>query len=80
MRRKYGLAPTDPRFLAMTPEDCEVEFWAHHYADQAGEGGEEYEDDDFDLAAVLQEAAGSGAGGDLGALASSDEWEDVING
>lgn len=79
MRRKYGLAPTDPRFLAMTPEDCEAEFWAHYYADRAGEGGEEYEDDDFDLEAVLQEAAGAGAAGGV-AAASPDEWEDVING
>lgn len=66
MRRKYGLAPTDSRFLAMTPEDCEAEFWAHWYADNAGKG-EEFEDEDFDLESILSGAA-------------SDEWETLIDG
>lgn len=45
----------------------EAEFWAHHYAENAAKGGEEFEDDDFDLQAILDEIGGD------------DEWEEVIN-
>ena len=50
----------------MTPEEVEAEFWAHHYFDNAS-SGEEFEDDDFDLDAIL------------GELEGGDEWEDVID-
>ena len=50
----------------MTPEDCEAEFWAHWYADNAGKG-EEFEDEDFNLESILSGAA-------------SDEWETLIDG
>lgn len=33
-RRHYRLPPTDPRYLAMTPEGIATEFWANHYADR----------------------------------------------
>jgi len=64
-RRQYSLSPLDPRFLDLTPEEVEAEYWAHHYAD-APASEEEYEDDDFDLDSIL-------------AASSEDEWEDVIN-
>lgn len=51
----------------MTPEDIEAEYWAHHYADNAGKHQEEYEDDDFDLEALVQ-------------LDDPDAWEDLIGG
>lgn len=40
------MAPTDPRFLQMTPEDIEAEYWAYYYEKNSHQ--EEYEDDDFD--------------------------------
>ena len=64
-RRKYNLSPRDPRFLELTPEEVEAEFWAYHYAESTAK--EEFEDDDFDQDAIL-------AG-----LENGDEWEDVIN-
>lgn len=66
MRRKYGLSPRDPRFLELTPEEVEAEFWAHHYFENAGKG-EEFEDDDFDLEGIME------------GLADGGEWEDVIS-
>lgn len=45
----------------------EAEFWAHHYADNAGKG-EEYEDDDFDTDEILASLEGGG-----------DDWEEVIS-
>lgn len=57
------MSPRDPRFLELTPDEVEAEFWAYHYAES--DAKEEYEDDEFDQAAIL-------AGLD-------DEWEDVID-
>ena len=57
-RRKYSLPPTDPRYLAMTPEGIAAEFWANHYADRfyAGRPEEvEDEDEDFDLDEILRQ-------------------------
>lgn len=51
-RQKYNLAPTDPRFLAATPEDIEAEYWAYHY--QENKVKEQFEDDEFDQAAELR--------------------------
>ncbi len=50
-RRKYGLPPTDPRFLSMTREDMEVDFWMHHYADRPG--ADDFESDGFDAEEVM---------------------------
>lgn len=68
-RRKYNLPPNDPRFLELTPEDVEAEYWAHYYAENSGKG-EEYEDDDLDVAAIMESLAAG----------SADDWEEVING
>ena len=65
-RRKYNLSPADPRFLELTPEEVETEFWAHYYADMDGKG-EEYEDDELDVESLMSK------------LSDGDEWEDVIN-
>ncbi len=51
-RRKFNLAPTDPRFLNATLEQMETEFWAHHYHENPP--GEELEDDDFDKDAIIR--------------------------
>ena len=61
-RRKYSLPPTDPRFLDLTTEDIESEYWAHYYHENAGK--EEVEDDDFDLEAEI-------------ARMNDDDWEEV---
>lgn len=66
-RRTYSLPPTDPRYLAMTRADIEAEYWACHYDDRRRAGKpaeEEFEDDDFDLEAVINEA-------------EADDWEEV---
>lgn len=64
-RSKYNLPPHDPRFLDMTTEDIEAEYWAHHYREQAGK--EEIEDEDFDLEAEI-------------ARMNDDDWEEVTSG
>lgn len=61
-RRKYNLAPRDPRFLDLTPEDIESDYWAHYYYENAGKS--EVEDDDFDLDAEI-------------ARMNDNDWEDV---
>jgi hypothetical protein len=33
-RRHYNLAPTDPRYLDMTPEGMEIEYWAHTFTER----------------------------------------------
>lgn len=63
-RRKFNLAPTDPRFLDATTEQIEAEYWAHHYFENPNK--QEAVDDDFNLAAVLQ-----------GMEDSPDDWEPV---
>lgn len=69
-RRKYNLSPRDPRFLELTPEEVEAEYWAHHYADSAknGELAYEAEDDSFDVDQII-----------AGWAAEEDEFEDLIN-
>ncbi len=57
------MLPTDPRFLDLTPEEIETEFWAHHYFDNPSK--DEVVDDDFDLEALTQ--------------AAGDEWEDLVD-
>ena len=64
-RRKFVLSPRDPRFLELTPEEVEAEYWAWHYADS--DSTEEYEDDDFDAESILA------------SLNNEDEWEPVID-
>lgn len=51
----------------------EAEFWAHHYAENAGKG-EEFEDEDFDLAEALAQA-GEGFEDE----ADVDDWEEIVN-
>jgi hypothetical protein len=52
-RRKFNLAPTDPRYLDATYEQIEAEYWAHVYFDKPP--GEEIEDEDFDKEAVMKQ-------------------------
>lgn len=61
-RRKYQLAPTDPRFLALTTDEIETEYWAHFYHEN--DGKDEVEDEDFDLEAEI-------------ARMNSEDWEEV---
>lgn len=51
-RQKYNLPPTDPRFLAATPEDMEAEYWAYRY--QESNVTEEFEDHEFDQEAEIR--------------------------
>ena len=61
-RRKYSLPPSDPRFLALTTEDIEAEYWAWYYAEN--NASEEVEDEDFDLDAEI-------------AAMNENDWEEV---
>jgi hypothetical protein len=72
-RRKFNLPPNDPRFLDLTLEEIEVEFWAHHYAEVKESGDEELEDDDFEES--LQEFLG-GKNGESG---DAEDFDDIIN-
>jgi hypothetical protein len=62
-RKKYGLTPTDPRFLSMTVEDMLTDYWAHHYYDNPEK--EEFDNPDFDKEVELFM-------GD-----NVDDWEDL---
>jgi hypothetical protein len=73
-RQRYHLPPNDPRFLALTPEEVETEFWACQYAEKPAT--EDYEDDSIDIEEILAQADREEAA--LRA-AKSDEWEEVIN-
>jgi hypothetical protein len=68
-RRKYNLAPTDPRYLDATLEQMETEYWAHHYYENPAK--EESEDDDFSLEAELRDADAIAASSD------PNDWEDI---
>jgi hypothetical protein len=74
------LAPTDQRFLDMTPEGIETEYWADFY--QKNNGKEEMiEDDDFDFQAEkdridAEEEAKLAATGGV-SLDAVDDWEEV---
>lgn len=52
-RRKYLLSPIDPRFLDLTLEQIETEYWAYHYFEQPP--GEEFDDDEFDEDSIMAE-------------------------
>lgn len=66
-RKTYQLAPTDPRYLAMTEEDVMTEFWAYELSNRDS-SEEEIEDEEFDLDEVL-----------AGIEAEGEQWETVID-
>lgn len=68
-RRKYNLAPTDPRYLDATLEQMETEYWAYHYFENPSQ--EESEDDDFNLEAELRDADA------IAARVPPNDWEDI---
>lgn len=59
-RRRYGLPPTDPRYLDATEEEMVADVWAHRFADNPKLHHEvEMVDDDFEAnLAVMAEMAG----------------------
>lgn len=66
-RRRYGLPPTDPRWLNATLDDVLIDYWAHAHRDDPNLRNEEaFETEDFEA--------------ELAAMAASvkeDDWEDV---
>jgi hypothetical protein len=52
-RRKFNLAPTDPRFLEVTEEEMHIEHWAWVYHENPNYQGDE--DSDFDKDKILKE-------------------------
>ena len=74
----FRLPPNDPGFLALTLEEIATELHAWEFAQNPA--GEEYEDDDFDLAAEVAriEAEAEAAEAVVARAADNpDEWEDV---
>lgn len=63
-RNKYNLTPKDPRFLCMTPEEIETEYWAAHYYDKPAT--ETVIDEDFDI-------------NEVEALMENEDWENIID-
>lgn len=61
-RRRYHLAPLDPRFLDMTQEEIESDYWANHYLENGIP--DEIEDTSFDLSKEVENMG-------------KDDWEDV---
>lgn len=90
-RKRFNLAPTDPRFLDTTVEQMKVEFWAAHY--ETNKATEEFEDYDFDPQAEVrrieqeameaERAAAAISAGKVTATSSAktadDEWVTVID-
>lgn len=70
-RRKYNLPPNDPRYLDLTAEQIETEYWAHQYADKGVQ--DEVEDDDFDMAAEVARIEAEGEA--EAARIPPEEWE-----
>ncbi len=67
-RKKYGLPPTDPRYLDMTDQAMLTEYWAHYYYDKPEseyEGGTDNYDDEL---AAMDAALG---------IANDDDFEDI---
>jgi hypothetical protein len=66
-RHHFRLSPRDPRFLELTPEEVEAEYWRVQFA--AKPEGEEFEDDDFEDATddALQR------------LEAGEGWETVVD-
>ena len=64
-RKRFSLAPTDPRFLDLTTEQLVVEFWAWSY-DANPNLSEEVEDEDFDIEEVKRRME-----------ENPDDWADV---
>lgn len=50
-RRRYGLTPRDPRYLELTDDEIEVDYWAHMHAENPKLREEEF-DPEFDQAAA----------------------------
>lgn len=70
-RRKYGLPPTDERYLAMTDQDMLTEYWAHYYYDKPGGETEGSTDNYEDQLAALNDELG---------IPPDDDFEDISNG
>jgi hypothetical protein len=51
-RRRYNLAPTDPRYLDATTEDILTDHWANYYFEHPNT--DEIEDEGFDLDAIVK--------------------------
>lgn len=52
-RKTYGLPPNDPRFLSLTQNEIEIEYWAHRYHDNPNQ--QVFDDPDFDEEAIINE-------------------------
>jgi hypothetical protein len=63
-RRKFNLAPTDPRFLDITADELAVEY--HAWDSFERPVAEEFEDDEFDRDAILRDME-----------TNPGNWEDV---
>lgn len=57
-RRRYGLAPSDPRYLRVTMAEILVDLWAHRYADDPGlRDAVEMDPEDMEAELAAMEAA-----------------------
>ena len=62
-RDRYKMPPNDPRYLALTGEEIEADYWAWHYFNNPK--ADSFESDEWDSDALLEAMA-------------SDDWEQVI--
>ena len=63
-RDKYNMPPGDPRYLCLTMEEIETDYWAHHY--YRNPTADSFETDEWNSEEMI-EAMNSG------------DWEEVIN-
>lgn len=80
-RRRYNLTSNDDRFLDATLEEMTVDLWAHRFFDDPKKS-DEFEDEDFDLAAELaaieaEANGGSAASEDPQSSDDESDWEDL---
>lgn len=84
-RRRYSLAPTDPRFTEMTEAGIIVDLWAHRFADdpklREEVVAEEYDDDVQRMVAEAEarEASEAAAREALGPDQAPGEWDAVAS-
>lgn len=74
-RRRYNLTENDDRFLDATVEEMMTDLFAHHFFENP-KASEEFEDDDFDLAAELAAIEAEAGEGDV-PPEDDETWEDL---
>lgn len=80
-RRRYGLPPTDPRFLDATREEILVDWWAHAHTDDPGlRNAVAMDEEDYqaELAEMEAEALARSGAPESAADPPGEDWEPLV--